>query len=102
MEEIVKNLKENVGNTIKIKGKKANGLWQHMQKNIETHQIINYINIDDTYQIVAYTKDKIKCEDRIELTGEIIELRGSKHPRSKVDESFSEYQMIVDSWKCID
>jgi hypothetical protein len=102
MEEIREKLKTNLGNIITLKGKLSNIQWQHMIKFVDTHQNINYVDLRNDYQIVVYTKEEITCDKQIELKGKIIKLRGSKRSKSKVNDSYVEYQMIVDSWKCIE
>lgn len=61
---------------------------------------MDYFDLDGNYQIVVYSKEPISRKGKIELTGEVIKVEGkSKDPRSKIHDDFSEYQLIVDSWK---
>jgi hypothetical protein len=102
MKEKAINLENKVGKKVKLKGYIAEGIRQHMFKFIETHPQENYIDLSKSnLQIIVYTKDQINCDNEIEFTGNLIKIYGSKNPRSKVDESYFEYQLIADSWKCL-
>jgi hypothetical protein len=64
-----------------------------------------YFDVEGGDQIVAYVSHPIDCKDRVELTGTMIEVRGpEKRPRkpTKVDDSYSERQMDVSSWRCLE
>ena len=102
MKEEAINFEENVGKDVALKGKISEEIWQHMLEYVESHPYENYFNLSDrNIQIVVYAKKKIDCEDEIIIKGKLIQLRGNKHPRSKVNESYIEYHLIADSWKCL-
>jgi len=89
-----------VGKIVKIKGRVAEEIWQHMTTIVNSHNNMEYFDLDGNYQIVVYSREPISRKGKIELTGEVIKVEGkSKDPRSKIHDDFSEYQLIVDSWK---
>ena len=63
---------------------------------------MEYFDLDDDYQIVVYSQDKIECEGNLELIGELMKAKGvSKNPNTKIhDEIYFKYQLIVETWKC--
>ncbi len=92
----------NVGEKIKIIGKIAKEIWQHLTTLVDSHPFMNYFDLDDGYQIVIYTKDSLSCDEKIEVVGKLIKVEGKrKNPRSKIHDEYFEYQLIVDSWKCL-
>lgn len=96
-------LEKNVGNKITVHGKIAVVFWQHMTKRIDTHPNMIYFDLEDDYQIIAYSKNEIVCKGQIEITGNVIELKSDyNNPNVKIHDRFSEYHVIVDSWRCID
>lgn len=96
------NLKKNVGEKITIRGEISNIMWQHFGKYVEGYPHENYIDLDDNTQIVVYTKKPIKCKGLVELIGEVIAIDSSNNePESKIHDGFIEYQLVVDSWKCL-
>ena len=96
------DLERNVGKKVKIQGKISNVMWQHFTIKTIEHPYMNYIDLNETLQIVAYSKEEINCKTNVELTGELIKV-GTKgtDPRQKIHDEFFEYQLIVDSWKCL-
>ena len=92
----------NVGEIVKISGKIAVEIWQHLTTFIDSHPYMNYFNLEDEYQIVIYTKETISCEETVEITGKLIKVEGTrKNPRTKIQDEYFEYQLVVDSWKCL-
>ncbi|MFX1479665.1 MAG: hypothetical protein ACFFCI_16200 [Promethearchaeota archaeon] len=62
---------------------------------------MNYFDLSDGYQIVIYSKDSISCKENIKIIGKLIKVEGKrKNPRSKVNDKYFEYQILVDSWEC--
>jgi len=96
------DFESNIGKSVKIFGKLAKEIWQHLTTFIDSHPFITYFDLDNGYQIVVYTKDSISCKENIELTGKLIKVEGKhKNPRSKITEQYFEYQLLVDSWVCL-
>ncbi len=96
------DFKGNIGKTVKIAGKIAEEIWQHLTAFIDSHPYMNYFDLDDGYQIVIYTEESISCEEKIEINGKLIKTEGTrKNPRSKINDKYFEYQLLVDSWKCL-
>ena len=87
---------------ITIEGEISSIPWQHMIGVFEEFPFSEYLDLDNQEQIVIYTKKQIlRRSSRIKATGEIIKLEGkSKRPGSQ--ESYFEYQMLVDSWSYIE
>jgi hypothetical protein len=97
------DFKNNLGKKVKIIGRIAKEIWQHLTTFLDSHPYMNYFDLDDGYQIVIYTKDSISCKENIEIIGKLIKVEGKrKNPRSKVNDKYFEYQLIVDSWKCLE
>ena len=97
------DLQKNLGNKVKIIGKIANEIWQHLTIFNESYPYMNYFDLVDGHQIVIYTKDSILCEDKVEVVGKLIKVEGKrKNPRSKVNDDYFEYQLLVSSWKCLE
>ncbi|MFW9818379.1 MAG: hypothetical protein ACFFE5_02120 [Candidatus Thorarchaeota archaeon] len=93
----------NVEKTVRIIGKLSKVIWQHLTTFFDTHPFMNYFDLDDGYQIVIYTKDSITCEEKIEINGKLIKTENTrKNPRSKINDEYFEYQLLVDSWKCLE
>ena len=102
-EETRKYLAENVGKSIKIKGKISDIMWQRITTFVETHPNLNYFDLEDGFQIVVYTKEKITCKNQVEVFGKIIEIRGPpKEAKSKVNDDYVEYHITAESWKCVE
>jgi len=96
------DFKSNLGKEVKIIGKIAEEIWQHITTFVESHPYMNYFDLDDGHQIVIYTKDDVSCEEKLETTGKLIKVESKhKNPRSKITDKYFEYQLLVDSWKCI-
>ncbi len=100
-EETRKYFEENEGKTIKIVGKISNIMWQHVQTYIEANPTINYVDLEDGFQIIIYTKEPIPCPENVEILGKVIKVGGSKDPRSKISDGHCEYHVIAETWKCI-
>ncbi|MFX1419736.1 MAG: hypothetical protein ACFE9N_12515 [Promethearchaeota archaeon] len=93
----------NVGKIVRIRGKISEIIWQHLTIFIDTHPYMSYFDLEDEYQIVIYTKDSISCKEKLEIIGKLIKTEGNrKNPRSKIDDKYFEYQLIVESWKCLE
>lgn len=87
-----------VGQTIMVKGHVSNIQWQHIIRFNKENPIISYVDLDDGFQIVVYSKEILPNKENILIKGKIIKINGpSKRPgESKVDDTYSEYQMIVE------
>ena len=97
------DFQNNVGKRVKIIGKIAKEIWQHLTTFVDSYPFMNYFDLDDGYQIVIYTKDFISCKDSIEILGKLIKVEGTrKNTRSKINDKYFEYQLLVDSWKCLE
>ena len=96
-------LKSSVSKTIIITGYVSNVMNQHIIKHIKTHPIENYIDLDDGYQTIAYSKYTLPSNCLLKITGTVIETRGeferNGEMETKIDDSYVEYHILVDSWK---
>ncbi len=92
-------LKNYVGKKVAVTGVVSNVIWQHLMAPPKTHPVENYFDIEK-FQIVVYTKEKISCEGKVKVKGTVMELRGAGKG-SKVDETYTEYHIVVDKWKCL-
>jgi len=96
------DFKSNLGKEVEIIGKIAEEIWQHITMFAESHPYMNYFDLDDGHQIVIYTKESVSCKEKLETTGKLIKVESKhKNPRSKITDKYFEYQLLVDSWKCI-
>jgi len=96
------DFERNIGEKVKIIGKLAKEIWQHLTTFIDSHPFMNYFDLDDGYQIVVYTKNSISCKEKMEIIGKLLKVEGKrKNPRSKINDKYFEYQLIVDSWDCL-
>ncbi len=97
------DFENNLGKEIKIVGKIAEEVWQHITSFVESHPYMNYFDLDDGHQIIIYTKDEISCNEKLEVKGQLIKVESKhKNPRSKIVDKYFEYQLLVDSWKCVE
>ncbi|MFX1279351.1 MAG: hypothetical protein ACFFA3_08030 [Promethearchaeota archaeon] len=97
------DFESNIGKKVKIIGNLASEIWQHITTYIESHPYMNYFDLEDGHQIVIYTREDLSCNKQIEATGKLIKAEANhKNPRSKITEKYFEYQLIVDSWKCLE
>ena len=98
------DFENNIGKIVKIKGKVATAIWQHLIIQADGYPYMNYIDLDENYQIVVYSKSQIVCENDLEMIGEVLKVKGgSKDPRSKIhDDIYYEFQFNADSWKCFE
>ncbi len=96
------SFEKNIGNKIKVTGIIAKEIWQHLVLSIKEYPHMEYFDLDEDHQIVVYSKDKIECEGKLELIGELLKAKGSsKNPRRKIhDDIYFEYQLMVETWKC--
>ena len=99
-EETKKFLAQNEGKTITITGKISDVIWQHIISATKSHPYLFYFDLKDGYQIIVYTKNQINCEERVEVTGEVIRVEVNEDADSKA-EGLVEYNLIADTWKCI-
>jgi hypothetical protein len=93
------NLQDYEGKEICFEGTIAMIPWQHLINMPDTHGSINYINRGED-QVVAYTEKVINCKAKVAVKGTVIKTQG-KSKRPGDDEIFTEYQVIADSWECI-
>jgi hypothetical protein len=93
------------GDTVTVRGKISTIMWQHMVQPVPGKKH-GYFDVDgEKTQIVVYWEKAPTCTHFIEVTGKVVELRGSskrpgKQQESKVDESYSERHIDVESTRC--
>ncbi|MGV9171350.1 MAG: hypothetical protein ACOC44_13695 [Promethearchaeia archaeon] len=103
-EETVNLLEGNIGNEIRITGTISEVIWQHFQIHLDSHPNINYFDFEDGFQVVAYSKEPISCNKKVEIFAKVKKIEKKKEARSntKIREGYAEYYLIVDSWNCVD
>ena len=99
-EETKNYLAQNEGKIITITGKISDVIWQHIISARKSHPYLFYFDLKDGYQIIIYTKNQIDCEERVEVTGEVIRVEVNEDADSKAG-GLVEYHLIADTWKCI-
>ncbi|MGE3724661.1 MAG: hypothetical protein AB7I41_03865 [Candidatus Sericytochromatia bacterium] len=103
---IVDYLTRYPGQKVTIYGTLTDEIHQHMVHPPPSHKKIAYLKPDIGGQMVIYlNKEAPPCNGALKLSGEVLELRGpSKRPGgppSKVDETYVEHQLQVDSSLCL-
>lgn len=101
----IPNLSTMVGKTITIQGMISNCPWQHLIQPSKEYPKEFYFDLPNHFQIVVYAKQNLPESCQLQLTGIIVEIHGGpKHPKTgltKVDASYSEYQMLVNKWQIV-
>jgi hypothetical protein len=94
----MEDVRNAVNSTITIKGHISNVQWQHLIKYDHNYPIISYLDLEDSFQIVLYSKTELPKDKELLLKGKVIQIHGSsKRPgETKVDETYSEYQFVVE------
>ena len=82
-EEIKNYLAKNEGKTITITGKISNIVWQHIISTTNSHPYSSYLDLEDGYQIIIYTKNQLACKERVEVKGKVIRVEGNEDADSK-------------------
>jgi hypothetical protein len=92
------------GERATFRGKISKLYAQHMMTSVPGKKE-QYFDREGASQIIIYVKDTPNCSGLVEVTGTVIKLRGpSKKPggtETKVDDSYEETQLDVESWKCL-
>ena len=97
------NFNESLGQYITLTGTISKTPWQHLIQFFDDRSNINYFDLDNGEQIVIYTFEPITCIGKMKITGEVILTEGgSKRPQKIQTETYIEYQILVDTWECID
>jgi hypothetical protein len=71
----------------------------HMTVAPPDRRVVSYISFGQR-QMVAYSRAEIDCKDRVRLTGQFFEVRGSGDPRSKGG-GYHAWHFIVDESRCL-
>lgn len=92
--------------TVTTRGKVSTIIWQHMMTTVKGKKHA-YFDVDgETTQTVVYWRAPPTCSGLVEVTGKVIELRGSPKKQgqkeSKVDDTYSELHLDVESARCVD
>jgi len=89
-----------VDKTVTVTAKLSHIPWPHIIASVNRHHFREYFDLDDKYQIVIYLKSPIPEKGRIAITGKVIGVQGgSKRPGDAKSEPYTEYHIVVDSWK---
>ena len=92
---------EHVGKDITLVGKISDTPWQHLIDISKEYRNIYYLDYESGEQLVFYTKIPIECKEKIKIIGKVIRVVGkSKRPDS--DATFIEFQIVADTWECLD
>ena len=92
--------------TVTVRGVISTIMWQHLMTSVPGKKS-GYFDVDgESQQIVVYWKEAPKCVAQIEITGKVVPISGpSKRPKgtigTKVDETYSELQLDVESARCV-
>ncbi len=93
-----------VGQRVVVVGREAREIWQHLVGGVPGKQAL-YFDLADGEQIVVHLAAPFACAGDVTLAGTVLEVRGpSKRPgregETKVDDSYVEYALDVDAWRC--
>jgi hypothetical protein len=103
---IVDYLTDFTGQKVTIYGTLTTEIHQHMVQPLPSHPKIAYFKPDIGGQMVIYLSQDIRpCKGPLKLIGQVVELRGPGKrpggPPSKVDQTYVEHQLRVDSSQCL-
>lgn len=106
LQSTMKELMDHVDQPIQIEGRCSEIIWQHLIGVFPGFPHQAYFDLDDGSQTVIYSKEPITSNKRLILNGKVVSVRGgSKRPRdlqaqrTKVEEDYIEYHVLVDQWK---
>lgn len=89
-------LKVSLNKQIKIRGRISSIPWQHTIASIQQYPFIEYFDLEDGFQTIIYSKEKINSQNILEITGKVIEVKGrSKRPTNEEHDEYTEYHIIV-------
>jgi hypothetical protein len=93
------------GATVTVHGRVATVIWQHIVGHVPGKKAAYFDVEAEDRQTVVYWKEPPTCAGLIEVTGQVIEVRGPpKRPgakESKVDDSYGELHIDVESARCV-
>jgi hypothetical protein len=92
------------GEEVTVRGQIATEINAHMVQTV-SGKTSGYFDVEgERGQIVVYWKEPPACPHGIEITGHVLEARGSPRPPgsrpSKVDDSYAEKHIDVDRARC--
>jgi hypothetical protein len=82
-----------------VVGRSASQIWQHLVGSVPGKQAV-YFDMADGQQIVVDVASPLACDSQVELVGRVLEEKGQSKRPSKVDETYVEYALDVDAWRC--
>ncbi|OLS26829.1 MAG: hypothetical protein HeimC3_07210 [Candidatus Heimdallarchaeota archaeon LC_3] len=98
LEKIIRSVNKHIS----IKGKISEIPWQHLVYSDPEYPHFEYFDLEDDYQIIIYTKQKITNQESILVYGKVIPVTGRpKRSNPESDEKFTEYHILVDKWDLI-
>lgn len=94
------------GDPVTTRGRISTVMWQHLMTGVDGKKH-GYFDVEgESHQIVVYWKAAPQCAALIEVTGKVLVVRGQpKRPgqkETKVDDSYSELYIDVDSARCVE
>ncbi len=94
-------LKKSVNKQITIKGIISEIPWQHLVGSFTDYPFSEYFDLEDGFQIIIYSRNKINNKNTLEIKGKVVVVSGrSKRPVDQ-EEKYEEYHLLVDSVKSI-
>jgi hypothetical protein len=98
---VLENIINSLGENVTISGHISEVIWQHMISYQPEYPHSEYFDLEDDHQVVIYCKEKIDTREQIEITGKVIKVSGQPKRPTKVNEEYSEYQILVENWKIL-
>lgn len=92
-------LQGSVNRKITIKGSLSKVIWQHLVGYFEEYPHSEYFDLEDGFQTIIYTKEKIESSELLEVTGKVVEIAGRGKRPTDSEEIYKEYHILVDSYK---
>lgn len=91
-----------VGEKISLDCSRSEVPWQHLVGFFKKYPNAEYIDCPEGPQIMGHFKElyEIEADKPLQITGKVVKVEGRpKRPRSKTDEKYVEYQILVDEWQ---
>lgn len=91
-------LQTSVNKELTIKGRISTIIWQHMVGFFDGYPNSEYFDLEDGFQTIIYTKEKIETAELIAVTGKVIEITGRAKRPTDSEDIYKEYHILVDSY----
>lgn len=95
-------LKDSLNKSNSFKGIISEIPWQHLVASIKDYPHAEYFDLEDGFQTIIYSKEKILSKTKLLVTGTVIEVKGrSKRPTDEEEKNYSEYHILVNEYRVL-